>query len=369
LTDAHHSHEAGECLCGEEAPFTIDPSIPLPVELSGLEKSGSAGIDWERLSGEMILSGMIRVLMEDPEAENAAYYRRFVRAVKPNILEEFTEAAILKARNGEYDTALEIITALRGLFPQEPVVLLNRALILENRAASRSEALEQAGRAREADAENTPVRDAYAELLALNPPFPNGLFNAGFFYIKQRNFALAKYCFAAYIPLAEEPEKQKRARKMLAEIEKSGLDDPVFQDAYDCVRRGEEQEGILKIRDFLERHPGVWNGWFVLGWGLRRLSRWEDGAASFKKALELGGDSGDTRNELAICLMEMEDYAAARKELEAALRSDPENIKIISNLGVLALKQGNREEAEGFFRTVLELEPGDPVASAYFIPN
>jgi hypothetical protein len=31
----------------------------------------------------------------------------------------------------------------------------------------------------------------------------------------------------------------------------------------------------------------------------------------------------------------------------------------------LALKQGKREEARGFFRTVLELEPGDPVASAY----
>jgi Flp pilus assembly protein TadD len=81
--------------------------------------------------------------------------------------------------------------------------------------------------------------------------------------------------------------------------------------------------------------------------------------------MELGGDTADTRNELAICLMELGDYPGARRHLESALRRDAENIKIISNLGVLALKTGNRLEAAGFFRTVLELEPEDPLARRY----
>jgi tetratricopeptide (TPR) repeat protein len=364
--------------------FTIDPAIPLPVELP----QGASAIDWETLSGEMILSGMIRVIMEDPDAENAAYYRGFVQAVKPNLLEEFSEAAILKARNGDFDTALEIITALRGVFPRSPSVLLNRALILENKAAAREDILERAGRlkavqtaaqtAAQADAaqaetvqtdaaqaEAALVCDAYAEVLALNPPFPNGIFNAGFFYMKRRNFSLAKACFTAYLPLADDPDKQERAQALLREIEHSGLDDPALQEAYDRILQGDEQGGILRIRDFLERRPGVWNGWFILGWGLRRLCRWEDGAASFKKVLELGGDTGDTRNELAICLMELGDYSGARKELETALRMEPENTKIISNRGALALKQGKPQEAAGFFRAVLGLDPDDPVAAAY----
>jgi Tfp pilus assembly protein PilF len=71
------------------------------------------------------------------------------------------------------------------------------------------------------------------------------------------------------------------------------------------------------------------------------------------------------RNELAICLIELGDLKAARKELETALYEEPENIKIISNLGILALKNGDDDEAAAFFRTVLEIEPNDQLALQY----
>jgi Flp pilus assembly protein TadD len=125
------------------------------------------------------------------------------------------------------------------------------------------------------------------------------------------------------------------------------------------------EEGLPKIRKFLEKNPTVWNAWFLLGWGLRKLGRWEDGASAFRKAMELGGANKDTLNELAICLMESGNFKSARKELELALIEDPENIKIISNLGALALKAGDNREAAGFFRTVLELEPEDLIAREY----
>ena len=52
--------------------------------------------------------------------------------------------------------------------------------------------------------------------------------------------------------------------------------------------------------------------------------------------------------------------------MEAALAEEPENVKIISNLGALYLKQGERETAEGFFRAALEIAPCDPIARAFF---
>jgi tetratricopeptide (TPR) repeat protein len=312
----------------------------------------------------MILAGMIRVVASSAlrpaelDEEDLDYYRRFVLAVKPGIMGEFTEAAILKARNGDYNLALEIIAALEGIFPRAPEVVLNRALILEGRA----EALEQAGREKEADAQNTLAHEAYRKLLSWNPPFPNALFNAGFFYMKRRNFDKARECFSTYVSQAEDSEKKDRAAFFLQEIESRGLDDEIFREAYDSIRMGDAEQGLLKAKDFLQRHSDVWNGWFILGWALRKLGRWEDGAEAFKKTIELGGDNSDTRNELAICLMEQRNYAAARKELEAALREEPENVKIISNLGVLAMRKGDNDEAAAFFRTVLELEPEDPIA-------
>ncbi|MDR1249941.1 MAG: tetratricopeptide repeat protein [Treponema sp.] len=353
--------------------FFTDPAIPIPVELP----PGQSSLDLEQLSWEMILSGMIRIVGEHAEnpagsavsAEDADYYRRFVLAVKPDILEEFTAAAILKARNGDYNLALEIIDALRGLFPQSAAALLNRALILENHAG----ALEQSGQEEAAGEEYENARRAYEHIIALDPPLPDGLFNAGFFYMGRQNFNQARECFSAYLALEEGDEaaplpreKKVKAREIVREIASRALDDEIFRKAYDCIRLGEEQKGLENIRVFLEQHPRVWNGWFILGWGLRRLSRWEDAAAAFAEALELGGDNSDTRNELAICLMEQGKFREARQQLEAALREEPENVKIISNLGVLALRRGDDDEAAAFFRTVLELEPDDPVALEYF---
>ncbi|WP_245534768.1 tetratricopeptide repeat protein [Treponema primitia] len=390
----HDDEEDEELETDDEEGFSIDPAIPIPVELP----QGETKLDLEQLSWEMIISGMLRVVSDfvgnsavpgaDPEisVEDADYYRRFVLAVRPDILGEFTEAAILKARNGDYDMALEIIGAVRGLFPGSPVILLDRALILENRAEALERSLGETADAEETDIEYDLAHEAYKELLALHPSFPDGLFNAGFFYMRRRNFSKARDCFSSYLALEAEAdpatsisvgklptalpvklpsEKRNKAREIVREIESRSLDDEIFRQAYDFIRLGEEQKGLEKIRVFLEQHPLVWNGWFILGWGLRRLSRWNDAAAAFSHALDLGGDNSDTRNELAICLMEQGDYQAARRELETALREEPENVKIISNLGVLALRKGDDDEAAGFFRTVLELEPEDPVAREY----
>ncbi|MDR3148029.1 MAG: tetratricopeptide repeat protein, partial [Treponema sp.] len=193
---------------------------------------------------------------------------------------------------------------------------------------------------------------------------------------KRRDYSRALLCLRAYGSLEDgedgaggyalDPEKRENALSLVREIEGQGLEDEDFREAWEHIRRGREREGMESIRRFLERRPGAWNGWFLLGWALRRLERWADARSSLEKALELGGDTSDTRNELAICLMEMNDYPGARRQLETALRRDGENIKIISNLGVLAMRGGNKQEAAGFFRTVLELEPEDPLARRYF---
>jgi Flp pilus assembly protein TadD len=155
---------------------------------------------------------------------------------------------------------------------------------------------------------------------------------------------------------------EKQAASPHADTGFPNPEDPFFHGAYASLKDDKPEEALSRIRKFLEKNPDSWNAWFLLGWALRKLGRWEDGAAAFRQAKEKGGANSDIHNELAICLMESGDLKAARKELEAALRYDPENVKIISNLGVVSLKSGNKEEAMGFFRTVVELDPEDMVA-------
>jgi Flp pilus assembly protein TadD len=348
-----HNHDDG----GASGGFSINPDIPIPVEIP----DGEENLNLENLSWEMIVSGMLGVISAGTEkAEWIDYYRHFVLAIKPGIMGEFTEAAILKAKNGDFDLALEILEALRGLFPASPAIRLNRALALEERAAL----FERQGK-EETQAAFEAAASAYEEALAPEPPFPNACFNAGFFYMGRRDFVRARECFALYLEAADDDEKKEQAEAIVKEIEENGLEDESFAGAYQLIQQGEEEAGMQTIRDFIERRPSVWNGWFLLGWALRRLRRWEDGAAAFRKAIELGGGNSDTRNELAICLMESGELSTARHELETALREDTENVKIISNLGVLALKNGDKAGAAAFFRAALEIDPNDQIAKSF----
>ena len=352
--------------------FSVDPSIPLPVELDR-ELTDIKSLA-ENLTWEMILTGMIRVLYEGKKAGEGEspiegvqphwldYYRHFVLMLKPDIYNEFTGAAIIKARNTDFDDALEIIAALEGLFPFSPEVLLNKALIQEEEAAD----MERKGREMEAALENDKALDTYTRALDMEPVLPELLYNVGIFYTRKKNFSKALEYFTEYLSAAEDSAKKEKAETIIKEIKSKGLDDFKYYESIELIRRGREEEALLLIRDFLEEHPKVWNAWFILGWALRKTARWKDALESFRKALELGGGTPDTLNETAICLMELGDFTGARKELETALREDPENLKIISNLGILALKKGDTEEAAGFFRIVLELNPLDPIALKFF---
>ncbi|MBQ1592459.1 MAG: tetratricopeptide repeat protein, partial [Treponema sp.] len=159
---------------------------------------------------------------------------------------------------------------------------------------------------------------------------------------------------------------KERAQEIINKIDSRNLSSDRFHHAYELIAGGKEEEGLEEVRLFLQDNPAVWNAWFLLGWGLRRLERFEDALKAFEKARECeGGDeSADTLNELAICQMETGDMDGAQDSLNDALSMDPENTKIISNLGCLFLKLGQKDEAVRYFKTVLEIDPADKIAAA-----
>ena len=337
--------------------FVLDPDILLPVELPPGTQSIAAG----DLSWEAIVAGTLKVLAWDAGNAHAAYYRRFVLAVKPDIRNEFTHAGILKARNGEADAAIEIFKAMEGLFPDDPVTLMNLALAYEERGRQ----LENLERAEQAEEMQALAFEAYKAALAADPTEPTIHYNLAYFYLHQRSFEKAREHLREYARAGTDEKRVREARRLIAEIDDQGLMDGLFQGSFDSIRMGKEQEGIDQITRFLATRPTVPNAWFLLGWANRRLARYAEGRDAFLKALELGSPHADLLNELAICLMELGELAQSRLRLKDALALEPENTKVISNLGILSMKAGDRDEALGFFRTVLEIEPEDRIAARY----
>jgi tetratricopeptide (TPR) repeat protein len=337
--------------------FTPDPAVPLPVETAAT----SDRFDRRSITAEALVAGMLRLLAWRPNHEHAGYYRDFIKAVKPDILAELSEAGIAKARNKDWEIAEEIFLALAGLYPQAPEPLLDLAILSEDRA----ELYEQSGREALAEEMDGRAFDAYKRLLALEPPFPPAFFNAAFFFLRRRNFERTSSLLETYVKIADDEEKKARATEVLRRLAKQGYLDNLFKEAFDFIRLGEEEKGLVKAQEFIEEHPDLWNGWFLVGWANRRLSRWEEGREAFEKALTLGAEGVDSLNELSICLLELGRLPEARKALERALKLEPENVKVIVNLGALAVRMDKVREAAGFFRAALEIDPSDPAAKAW----
>jgi tetratricopeptide (TPR) repeat protein len=343
----------------------FDTTIPLPIQK---QSADDAGINLESLTVEMILAGILTVLAYDGANEHIDYYRHLLLDARPGIKQELAEAAILKARNENFDIAGELFASLRGLDPADMTIVLNTAVMADQRADS----ARKSGLITEADSFDAEALSLYRAAMDAEPAIPDAFFNAGFFYVKRQEYAQAQGCFETFLALVADSDedalddnsryKIERAAEVVNSINSQNLDDECFKDAYALISKGEEERGISLVRQFLQNNPDVWNAWFLLGWGLRRLERWNDANAAFLQAIEHGASNADTYNEIAICCMELGKYDDADRYLLKALSLENENTKIMSNIGVLALKRGKTEDALSWFLTVLEYDPSDTLA-------
>ena len=347
------------------ATFQIDKTIPLPVQKKDTEET----LKLEDITQEQILAGILTILAYDKHNKNLDYYRSIIKQVRPDIKKEMTEAAIMKAKNEDWDIAEELFMVLKGLDPEDSITTLNTALFFDQRA----ETYRQAELNEDADAYDNDALLHYKEAMNAEPAIPDAFFNAGFFYLKQHSFREAKDCFETYLALTCDSNdeelgengiyKKERAQEILNHINNDNMDDEAFKRAYKLISSGQEEKGLEEIRTFIQKNPNVWNAWFLLGWGLRRIGRWADAEQAFNQSLSCGGENNcDTYNELAICLMEQGKTKEAKKSLQKALSINPENVKIISNLGYLSLKEGNIDDAIKYFTIVLEYSPNDKIA-------
>lgn len=347
------------------ATFQIDKTIPLPVQ----KKDTDETLKLEDITQEQILAGILTILAYDKHNKNLDYYRSIIKQVRPDIKKEMTEAAIMKAKNEDWDIAEELFMVLKGLDPEDSITTLNTALFFDQRA----ESYRQAELNEDADAYDNDALLHYKEAMNAEPAIPDAFFNAGFFYLKQHSFREAKDCFETYLALTCDSNdeelgengiyKKERAQEILNHINNDNMDDEAFKRAYKLISSGQEEKGLEEIRTFIQKNPNVWNAWFLLGWGLRRIGRWADAEQAFNQSLSCGGENNcDTYNELAICLMEQGKTKEAKKSLQKALSINPENVKIISNLGYLSLKEGNIDDARKYFTIVLEYSPNDKIA-------
>ncbi len=336
--------------------FLFDPKVLLPVEVSDIEHFSQ-----DELSFESIMSAILKISAYDQNNVNFPYYKKLLLALNPNIINILINVGLSKIDEGDYNLALEIFLSLKGVEGENEVILFNLALLYEKMAENFLR-LEQH---MDAISSNQNALNIYERLLTLDSPNENVFANAGFFFVKQYKLDRAQELLRHYLRISNNLGLKNKVNEILNVIEVHKDLALNLERIYDLIILSKEDEAICELIKLLEYHKDSWNVWFLLGWGYRRKGFYLQAKDAFLKVLFFDSNNVDAMNEISICLMELFKFDESLKHLLRALELEPDNIKIISNLGILYLKMERKKEAREYFQIILEYDPNDPIALKY----
>ena len=337
----------------EQDGFTFAPEIPLPVQLP----DGKEAIDpSEGIRIEMIAAGLLKVIAHQSEHEHSAYYRNMLAALQPDVVKELQLAGIAKANNGDLEFAEELFLAASHLNHNIPELFVNLSVLYGQKArkamdSDRHEAYDEA---------MTKQVNVLRRGLEHNPLSELLLSEFGMLNLFLGNDELALEYLNQYVRIAPEGEKKTLVEARIKEISDRLENDRTLHEAFDEMQLGNEDQALRLIESFIVNNPKVWSGWFIKGWAHRRLGDFAPAQTAFLKCLELGETNADIYNELSICAVELGDKELSKTYLEIALELDEENVKLLSNLAFLNLRDEEYNRAYELLLKAQTIDPNDP---------
>ncbi len=102
--------------------------------------------------------------------------------------------------------------------------------------------------------------------------------------------------------------------------------------------------------------PGLFSARYRLGILYMQKEEYDTAEAIFKNVLQYTDDS-ETHNQLGTIYLVKKDYNKAERELEATLRTNPDNVMALYNLGVMYKDRGQYDRAIPRFKAILQRNP------------
>ena len=335
-----------------EGAFKIDPEIRLPIQI----KEGKKNIEEDDLTIEAIVAGMLTLIAYDELNKDIGYYKAFVKAVEPDIASNLNTAAIAKQEAKDYDFAEELFLAVYHLEPQS-ASCINLATLYSYMSVNEEEK-------KNLDKADEYLAKAKATLLDGLRRFGENewiLAELASFEGFLGNLEEAKEYAERYLLVAGEGERKEEIKKFLKEVNQHLESDNAFKEAYDYIMLDMPDKAISAIDSFLEKNSGIWNGYFIKAWALRKAERYEEAKKCLLKCLELGESNTDIYNELSICELECGNKELAKQYLNTAVDLDGTNLTAMSNLAFLLIEDKEYDDARYYLEKARNVAADDEI--------
>jgi choline-sulfatase len=132
---------------------------------------------------------------------------------------------------------------------------------------------------------------------------------------------------------------------------------PHFEAAKALSATGDTASAVARARRGLELEPQSFYGHYTLGVVFQKAGEWREALGAFGRAVELNGSDPRARANLAGAAMRLDNLSVAQSQFEAMLVLGYQVPPAHYNLGVIALRRGDRTEAERRFKLALQADP------------
>ena len=130
------------------------------------------------------------------------------------------------------------------------------------------------------------------------------------------------------------------------------------------IRAGEYPQALSASRRFQERYPDRAEGWISEGIALVRSGQVDEAQRAFEQAVAVDSDSVDAQIGLANSQLAAGDVAAASETILSALKTQPGNPILLTNLIQVAVALGEPDKAVTWIRPVAEANPENTILAA-----
>ncbi len=343
--------------------FLVREDVPLPISIEE-----GKNIDFNDITPENIISGIIRVLIKEPDNEHLDYYRNFLFTIQPDIESRLANIAYEAERSENFQEAISFFKVIYSLKPNSIDSILNLAVCHDEF----SQYLYKRGRDKEASKMEEIAYEYYKIVDSFEDKPENALYYLGRFYTIRENYDKAIEYFEEFLKITKDEERKKDIIELLKEIKNSGITDEDYNFARELVESNKDEEALEFIDNYLKKYPKSWHGYYLKGIIYRKIEQYSKALTNFNLALKYNPDSSEVFNEIGVCYMNLNIFYKSEMFFEKALKKNPDDISIISNLAILSYKKGNKEEAIKYCDIILDLFPDDLEAKKlknFFLEN